>query len=255
MRRSTAILAATVAMGLAGGSVAEAAVTVLAPGASVAGRTIGEWTQNWWQWAMAQGASPNAFFDTTGAAAGIGQSGPVFHVAGTALDSAIYPTVNRTFSVPWNAYVLIPLVNTMCAPPADAPPIDTCATGIADLIDSLHATIDGVPITEPTLFTHRETSGGFFGFTAATDSAFPFYAPGDYTGAYGDGYYLMLAPLGLSTHVINFGGGVSEYDFFVDITATITGVPEPTSLGLLGAALTMAGLLARKRQKPAGLPI
>src|SRR3954464_2128255 len=71
-------------------TVSTAAPVVIAPGSTVAGKSIGEWTAEWWNWAGR--ATPSVTADTSGAAATSGQSGPVFFIAGTSGG-----TVNRTF--------------------------------------------------------------------------------------------------------------------------------------------------------------
>ncbi len=38
---------------------ADAAVTALAPHSLVAGKTVGEWTAAWWQWAFSLGTANN----------------------------------------------------------------------------------------------------------------------------------------------------------------------------------------------------
>ena len=76
-------------------SVAEAVPMVLPPGSTVVGKTIGEWTAEWWKWAFSQSVPNDAFTDATGANANVGQSGPVFFVAGTTGGTA-----TREFTVP-----------------------------------------------------------------------------------------------------------------------------------------------------------
>ncbi|MGP1385783.1 MAG: hypothetical protein ACTS2F_19650 [Thainema sp.] len=124
------------------------AATIVSPDSEVAGKTIGEWTVDWWQWALGQSSPNDAFSDTTGENAGVNQSGPIFFVAGTTGGSA-----TRTFTVPSNKYLLFPLVNVSISdiedPSLSEQEISSQVTMIADLVDSLEATIDGVPIANP----------------------------------------------------------------------------------------------------------
>lgn len=113
-------LAVTVALTttLFAASTAEAAkvivsgVTVLDPASTVPdeapGRTIAAWTADWWRWAWGQSRPKDAFTDTTGEFASIGQSGPVFFLAGANTSDS---RATRTVNVPANAYLLVPLVN------------------------------------------------------------------------------------------------------------------------------------------------
>jgi hypothetical protein len=124
--------------------------------------------------------------------------------------------------------------------------VRAAANAQADAMDELHASIDGVPV--PDLFSHREESPAF-SFLAAANN--PVGVPTGASGiAVADGYWLMLAPIPAGeTHVINFGGGISAFDFRVDVTATITSVPEPSSLVPCGMGVVGPGGYALKRPR------
>src|SRR5690349_10924639 len=85
-----------------------AAPVVVPGGSTVAGKTIGQWTADWWNWTGS--VNGNVFADTTGALATQNQSGPVFFIAGTQGTS-----VTRSFDVPGDKFVLFPLVNFIVA--------------------------------------------------------------------------------------------------------------------------------------------
>src|SRR6185295_11156121 len=106
MRKALACLCAICALSLFSRIVAADAV-VIDGGSTVAGKTIGEWTADWWNWA---GAS-NVIGDPDGSAANNNQSGPVFFVAGTSGGAP----VTRTFTVPAGKNVLFPLANWIIA--------------------------------------------------------------------------------------------------------------------------------------------
>ena len=237
------------------------AATIVSPDSEVAGKTIGEWTVDWWQWALGQSSPNDAFSDTTGENAGVNQSGPIFFVAGTTGGSA-----TRTFTVPSNKYLLFPLVNVSISniedPSLSEQEISSQVTMIADLVDSLEATIDGVPIANP--FDYRATAPDFFSYTTAENN--PFLLPiGTTEKAFADGYYVMIEPLKSgTTTTFSFGGGVSAFDFTTGVTTTITAVPEASNaLGVIGAGLGMGllfgvGQLKRKSAvlvEPASEPI
>ena len=46
------------------------------------GKSYGEWAAAWWQWAYSIPAAQNPITDTTGEFSDVGQSGPVFFLAG-----------------------------------------------------------------------------------------------------------------------------------------------------------------------------
>ncbi len=234
-------------------TISQADVMVLDPGSTVEGKTIAEWTTDWTQWATSFSVPNDPFTDSTGAFANMNQSGPVFFIAGTLGGSA-----QRTFKVPTNTYLLLPMLNVSFsqAELGDFSLTETeirdFVTGLVDEVDSLHASVDGVDIEN--LFDHREESPAF-SYNAAVDNIFG--APSGNSGiTVSDGYWLMIAPLAPGeTHVINFGGGVSSFDFNVDVTATITAVPEPstlvlTSLSILGAS-GLGWYRLRMRSRPA----
>ena len=70
------------------------------------GASYGEWGAAWWQWALAQPASANPLFDSTGEYCGAGQSGQVWFLAGTFGGSA-----ERTCTVPAGRALLLPVLN------------------------------------------------------------------------------------------------------------------------------------------------
>ena len=187
---------------------------------------VAEASARWWKWAVSfDGTQSNPFTDATGAGANLKQSGPVYFLGGTAGDPA-----SRAFNVPDHKRILIPLLvgelsqiegagNT----PAQ---VTAAAKAQADMIDSLHASIDGVAVPMSTLFAHREVSPVFH-FTAVTNNLFvtpapPATLPAESGIAVADGYWLELAPLPEGTHVINFGGAISAFGFSIDVTDTIT---------------------------------
>ena len=233
------------ALSLLAATIPANAVEVLAPGSEVEGKTIAEWTTDWWKWAFAQSKPTDAFTDQTGDNAGVNQAGPVFFIAGTAGGDA-----NRSFTVPGDKYLLLPMLN------AENSYLETGLMGqelqqsVIDLIngaDNLVAKINGETI--PNLFAYREQSASFE-FDVAENNPFG-VTPGKSGEAYGDGYYLMLAPLGSGKHTLEFGGALPSLDFSVAVKDTVTAVPEPTfnlSLLAFGASGVVFALKRKHKQ-------
>lgn len=200
-----------------------AQVVVEPSGATVAGKTIAEWSTNWWQWAVGLSSPGDPFTDTTGQFANVKQSGPVFFLAGS-----IGGTSSRQFEVPANTYVLVPLLAGEWSQlelgfDKTAAQIRQSAQQQANQIDSLHATLDGVTIPLASLFAHREASPDFnFIAVAGNQEGVPAGSSGI---AVADGYFLMLAPMTPGIHVLNYGGGVSGLSLFLNETDTITVIP------------------------------
>lgn len=221
---------------------AQAAISVEPAGSTVAGKTIAEWSAEWWKWAAPLAPPGDPFTDLTGAAANTNQSGPVFYLAGSEATSS------RTFSVPTGKYLLVPLLvgeisqleNGFDKTEAQ---IKAAAKSQADSIDSLHATLDGVTLTSAVLFGHREVSPAF-SFVANVNNQVNISGSGASGIAIADGYFLMLDPLSPGTHVLNFGGGISAVPFSINETDTI--IPEPS--GLLLLSLGSLTLLQRRRR-------
>jgi hypothetical protein len=170
------------------------------------GKTYGQWTVAWWQWALSVPAANNPLTDTTGEFAGEGQSGPVWFLAGTFADSA-----ERSFTMPAGKALLIP-VNTWifgaiagdCDPSnpgvtCDIPTLRASADFAVSTIQTLDVLIDGRPVRH--VGDYRAKSPGGFNVTTPEDAVL-----GLPTGTFGphvqDGYWLMLEPLVPGTHNI-----------------------------------------------------
>src|SRR4051812_4509681 len=189
------------------------AATVVAPHGTVAGKTLGEYSADWWKYIYETPAPDNALLDNTGAKAAIGQSGPVFFLAGKTDDGSGNPiVVERSVTVTDQQNLFFPLINISTdnifeTTPKTADQLAADAKANIDGVTALHAKIDGVDV--PDLFTHRETSP-VFSYTLPEDNIYDALgapeAAQTVSPAVSDGYWLMVAPLSAGTHDINFGG-------------------------------------------------
>jgi len=209
---------------------------VYAPHSTVRGETLGEYSAQWWQWALSFQTATSPLFDLTGAQAGKGDVGKVFFLAGL-----VTPTpgpggvfgATRNITLPTGTPVFFPLINTE-ADPVGVDPTPSAADVIAlaksqiDGVNALHATLDGRPISD--LFSRREVSPGAFSYTLpATDNIYQFFGldiTGTISPAASDGYWVMLKPLNKGHHVLNFGGENAPIDFKLDLTYNIDVVPK-----------------------------
>ena len=74
----------------------------------VLGKTIGEWSVKWWQWAFAIPASTNPMLDDKGEFCHVGQQGPVWFLAGVWNGGK----VERACTVPRGKHILFSIANT-----------------------------------------------------------------------------------------------------------------------------------------------
>ena len=224
----------------------DAQAGVVLPGSVVQGKSIAEWTSDWWNWAVQEPFATNPIADTTGAFANLNQNSPIFFVAGNFGDSTPYV---RKFSVPSNRYLLLPLVNYVFWAPEDGVDenaLRTLASDNVNSIDQLSFELDGQQLLNP--FSHREASPpGGFTLRFAPLLAEIGLSPMDRL-AVSDGYWVMLEPLAAGQHEIRFSAR-QPGQFETDMTLQITAVPEPTTC-LIFALGGIVCLRRRNRAEP-----
>lgn len=202
---------------------------VIAPSEAVAqtGRTYGEWSAAWWQYALSLPNASNPLFDQTGAGCQVGQHGPVFflvgviNVSGTALRSEC--------SVPAGKTLFFPILNNECStvemPPffgKDRPSLAACNHFFMDNAKDLAAEIDGVAVRQLEQFNvcpKRDLLCGqvpIISFTLPANNVL--FVPAGSGLSLGSGYYLLVAPLTAGSHTIHFHGTVPNANFTLDIT-------------------------------------
>jgi hypothetical protein len=211
------------------------APVVLDPATNPFGKSYGEWSADWWQWAFSVPTNKNPLNDKSGKDCGEGQpAGPVFFLAGSGTGGSI----TRTCSVPADKALFFPIVNTegentvgAVKPPKDQPPQTTFTADelrgfVAEIENGAHdlsAELDGVSIPDLTPPTSKyRAASPVFSFTPSKNNlleAAGLYAPGGQTitPVVADGYYLMLAPLSPGAHTLHFHGALGE-SLALDVT-------------------------------------
>ncbi len=185
---------------------------IYAPHSTVKGKTIGEWTGDWWKWALSFSAPNDPFGDPSGAKAGLHQKGPVFFVG-----APVNSVANGSFDVPGDEPILVSVVDGELSQheigfDKTAAQVAQAASEQLDAVDIslFHASIDGQAVSNLALY--REVSPVFH-FVAAADN--PIGVPQGKSGiAVADGYFIMLKPLGPGHHVLSFGGTVPAFGTF-----------------------------------------
>jgi len=231
---------------------------VFPPTVNPYGTSYDEWADRWWQWVDAIPMSSNPMIDPTGANCAVGQSGPVWFIAGSPGGS-----YERSCTVPAGKGVFFPVSNfqedqreavpdyaffgsrrcpralgaELCTAGYDAlspDPTDPAAmlAFIEILLDAFvdpnvkFATVDGVAITDLASYRASSGPGGYEINLPATEDPFDNYHtifgyafPGPDTYlGVQVGYYLMLSPLSAGEHVVRFG---EEPDWAITYELTV----------------------------------
>ena len=185
----------------------------------VLGKTIGEWSVKWWQWAFAIPASKNPML---GGDCEQGQQGPVWFLAGDWNGKG--ERVERSCTVPRGKYILFSIFNAFWIQLPTDPPEYTetdyrreASTLPTSIGGELEATLDGKPIIfNPKTPIIRSQSPVF---TASfPPDPFPPYDnvfgldPNTLTGdpIVSDGFWVMLPPLSPGKHTLFFKAGQSQ---------------------------------------------
>jgi len=177
---------------------------VYPPSATPFGETYGEWGARWWQWVFSVPDlpdAPNPLYDMTGERAAVGQSGPVWFLAGT-----MGPTVERTCTVPAGKAILFPLLNAfwVATIPEETEPVmrANCRDGM-DHVTELWATVDGVSLRG--LFAYRFEAPRVF-FATFPEVGGLWGVPGGAYPAFQEGFWIMLEPPAPGEHALTWGG-------------------------------------------------
>jgi hypothetical protein len=221
----------------------------------VLGKTYGDWSVLFWQWAFIEPQATNPLFDKTGAFAALNQSGQVWFLGGYSGWPA--ENIQRQVTIPIGTYLFLPIVNIAwvngnedALPSITIDDETTSRTNIDNYINqfsNLIATWDGVPVVfnpdTPIVRTQspNDFSDGSPGFTLdlKADNVLSDYGviAGLWDQSYSDGYWVMLPPLAAGPHTLHFAASIcDDPSQFQDVTYYIN-TPLPGSLLLLGSVL------------------
>jgi hypothetical protein len=180
----------------------------------VLGKTIGEWSAKWWQWALAIPTPINPMVDDSGKYSHVGQQGPVWFLAGVWGGG----TAERVCTVPRGKHILFSIANSVWinTPPNGDDPNNTetdyrqfANDGLPPSIGGeLEATLDENPIifnpktpiirSQSPVFRAKFPDDNVFGLAADTLTGYPIVS---------DGFWVMLPPLSPGSHELHFKAG------------------------------------------------
>lgn len=183
------------------------------------GKTYGEWAAAWWQWALAIPADTNPLNDDTGENAGIGQTGPVWFLAGATTST----TTTRSLMVPAGKALFFPIANTVWVtyptdPPMTIQEIRDVLTFVNSTITDVACEVDGVSVSNPRNYVAQSP---VFSVTLPENNLFGVDA-GTYSPCVDESFYFLLAPLSQGEHTIHFTSNNAFFGTVLDITYQIT---------------------------------
>lgn len=212
---------------------------VLPPHAKAFGKTYGEWSAAWWQWALGTPANQHPLTDSADCSAG--QSGKVFFLGGTFTavpgsgPNEVIGRAERDCTIPAGSAIFFPILNGECSTiegngRTEAELAD-CAAFLADHVEDMVVTIDGVPLKN--LDRYRVQSP-LFEFGPLPNPNIFGLTPGATSPAVADGFYILLAPLSVGQRTIHFSGKAVftaaedgfDLTFILDVTYHITVAPR-----------------------------
>lgn len=189
---------------------------VIPPQAKAFGKSYGEWAGEWWKWAVAIPASQNPIMDTTGEFGAVGQSGPVWFLAG-----AFGGDVTRQLSIPSGKALFFPIFNSLWWAPDDLDDATWLAGELGldpaqmtdeelirliayyqvDFATTLYVEVDGVPVQNVQQYRASSQPMDLPDTALLDDLGAEISHP---NAAIAAGYWLMLAPLPSGKHTILF---------------------------------------------------
>ena len=224
---------------------------VIAPDSIAYGRSYGEWSAAWEQWADSVPVAEHPLFDNGDCSQG--QSGPVWFLGGKLCangENCSHTGVVRSCSVPFGKALYFPILNSedsaleqsLIENPGNPAfqqiaPLRGVAAAQMDAATSVSCSVDGAPIAD--LKARFRVQSPAFGFTLPADNLFAALdgnnslVAGTYFPAVDDGWFAMLAPLPPGPHVLHIYGSTGGFALDVHTTSTsghdVLVHPEPTA--------------------------
>jgi hypothetical protein len=212
-------------------------VEVVPAGSMVAGRTLEEWSARWWQWQLGLPTDLSPIIDRTGALAHQGQSGAVFFIGGgvTTGSEPRAPPIGRRVTITADLHLFFPIINWTGENvgrdvPLSAQEWRDVVVSFVSNVDSVLANLDGVEISTNEML---RILAPVFSYEVPTEkNIFQFFnldfPGGVVTPAVSDGIWLMLKPLPVGQHVLQFYGSSDPLQGTVFFVTYLLTVRDPT---------------------------
>ena len=215
------------------------------------GKSFNDWSAEWWKWQLSLPATDHPAFSVDGANCDAGQSGKVWFLTGAFTDefpeNEFNTVIRESCSVPPGKAIFFPIINVECST-IESPPfllikegpdknVDTCAASFVEgpiaVAEDLSVTIDGTALENPEAFRYQSPVFDF-SFEDENDNILGVdcsIADCDDAYSISDGYWIMLTPLPVGEHAINFTGSFRDpisldLIFGLDVTYIITVSPR-----------------------------
>jgi hypothetical protein len=209
------------------------------------GQTYGQWSENWWRWAMTIVPNATGAFDTCPNE----PRGPVFFLIATSPNSTAPNGTQANCSIPASTAILFPTFNVEwsaqeATAQGQATPGQTCfvtaspsgtsyaalyacartaaSQGVAGA--TLVANVDGRALQSLSDYRAHSTPPPF-PFTAVSNNLFGLQPTP--TQAVADGFWIMLMPLTQGKHTVHFGATIPAFGLSFEATDCL--IVQPTN--------------------------
>jgi len=249
------------------GFIACAQAQVVPPDAIVAGRTIPEWTAEWWKWLLSFPAAENPDLDYTGEKLLQGQppNRPFIFLSQQIEE---HPPFKRSVTIEEGSYLLVPIIpffNNAFGEDPWGPIAEEQRDGAMEYSAStslLDGSLDGTALTNliytsgqrvTNLFRHRTLAPEFTVWMPATNNLYQYFnldVAGIFDPCYGDGFWLALAPLSLGEHEIKVKAfATNSYPADITFYLRVQELDLPRALSALLPTLAAANLPNKASKK------
>jgi hypothetical protein len=226
---------------------------VVPPNAIVAGRSMPEWTAEWWKWIVALPMAENPWLQGVDSKASHhgtrklpvqyqqhhksnidplkNQAGPVVFLV-----AMVFPgEANRSVTIEEGTYFFFPFNNFLNNSFGDDPwgtvseEQRNAGMEYSLAVDKVEGSLNGTPLTNlfyttgqpvTNLFAHRQISPEFSIWLPPADNIYQYFdfdIAGTFDPAYSDGFWVMLAPLPVGEHELRIKGHGGVGDFSIEV--------------------------------------